>query len=243
MCQFSYLFLVLAFFSSLGFAKSAEHYPENGNPAASANIVGVYEGKFKKWFPLALQLGIDPSFSEEQSKLVKEATRIFVERALSKRVVDCAFNNASKDRPESREDIETKLHSALAPMNISGVFVPSFAFIARYWDDARSVGIGYVGLYFDTDEPMASFSNRHYLHIALNSDHLGTGKSYRFANDLDYWAGVLGHEFLHNLGFQHPSGYSGSFIQEYGHCVQNNGAEEQIISGSEIFDKEVHKDL
>ncbi len=243
MVPISYFFLLLAFLSGASFAKSAAHYPENGNPAASANIVGVYEGKFKKWLPLALQLGIDPSFSEEQGKLVKEATRIFVERALTKRVVDCAFNNASKDRPESREELETKLYSALGMMNINGVFMPSFAFIARYWDDPRSVGIGYVGLYFDTDEPMASFPNRHYLHIALNSDHLGREKTYLFANDIDYWAGVLGHEFLHNLGFQHPSGYSGSFIQEYGYCVQNNGAEEAIISGSEIFDKAVHKDL
>lgn len=240
MLKLFYVFLLIVSLESL--ARSVDHYPEDGHPAASAHIVGVFEGCYGRWLPLSLQLGLDPTFSAEESKLIKDSAKIFVERALNRRVLDCAFNNSTKNKPESRDLIEAQLYSALSPMSVHGVFIPSFAFVARYWDDSKTVGLGYVGLYFDKDEPTASYPDRHYLHVALNSDHLGPGKSYRFSMDAEYWAGVLAHEFLHNLGYQHTSGHAGSFIQEYGHCVSKNGVEEKTIDG-EVFDREVFKDL
>ena len=40
-----------------------------------------------------------------------------------------------------------------------------------------------------------------------------------FSKNPDYWAGVIAHEVLHNLGYEHPKGYPGSFINEFGNCV------------------------
>ena len=59
---------------------------------------------------------------------------------------------------------------------------------------------------------MPGQSDRHYFHIALNSDFLAPSH-YALAEDSDFWAGVMGHEMLHNLGYDHPHGYEGSFIK------------------------------
>jgi len=44
-------------------------------------------------------------------------------------------------------------------------------------------------------------------------------------DDFNYWADVLAHEILHNFGYRHPTGYPGSFIEEFGVCVRLNGVE------------------
>ena len=31
------------------------------------------------------------------------------------------------------------------------------------------------------------------------------------------------HEVLHNLGYAHPNGYEGSFIEEFGLCTRYSG--------------------
>jgi hypothetical protein len=229
------------FFASLAYG-NLSHYPEGGYASHAGTIVGVYEGSYKKYLPLSLQLGMDGSFTQEQTNLIKEATSIFVERALSRDVLNCAYSNTSKGLPASPKQFELQLYSALAILDIKGVNVPSFVFVSRYWDDPKSVGRGFVGLFYDEDKPLAHFSSRHYLHIALNSDHLGPTSTYHLKNDPEYWAGVIAHEVLHNLGYKHSSGYAGSFIQEYGYCVQHNGVDEQRIEG-EIFDTQVFKEL
>lgn len=204
-------------------AQDAKHYPK-GNVAYSGNIIAAPEGSYKGVFPITLQVGVDPSFSEGQQRLIIDAMDVFVERAMEDSILDCAYKRSTKDFPVDRKTFEVQLYSALSPIYVKSSVLPSFAFIARYGSDPESVGIAYLDLFNDRESPLPGYSTRHYLHIALNTDHLGEGSQYSLARDVDYWAGVIGHEFLHNLGYDHPTGYRGSFIKEFGNCIWMNGA-------------------
>ena len=61
------------------------------------------------------------------------------------------------------------------------------------------------------------------MRISLNSDDLGSKSKYFLRNDVDFWAGMVAHEILHNLGYSHPNGYEGSFVREFGYCTQYSG--------------------
>jgi len=43
--------------------------------------------------------------------------------------------------------------------------------------------------------------------------------SYIYGADYHYWAGVIAHEILHNLGYVHPDGYTGTLITSYQDCI------------------------
>lgn len=216
-------------------------YPYNTVERA-ANIEKCYQGTCEGIFPLKLQVGIDYGFSSQQKSILDTALSLFMERALKPHVIDCAYRRSHKDFPVSREKFVAQLLESLRPLPINSLTtIPSFAFIAMYNNDYRSVGVGYVNLFYDTDKPLHPFSHRHYLHIALNSDYLGPGANYFYKNNAEYWAGVIAHEFLHNLGYRHPTGYPGSFIKEYGNCVHTNGIESELVEGLE--DLEVYRKL
>ncbi|MDQ3234678.1 MAG: hypothetical protein M3Q07_22970 [Pseudobdellovibrionaceae bacterium] len=55
--------------------------------------------------------------------------------------------------------------------------------------------------------------------IALNMDLMGDESAFFLKIDRGYWAGVMAHEIAHNLGLNHPTGYPGSFITEFGNCT------------------------
>jgi hypothetical protein len=76
------------------------------------------------------------------------------------------------------------------------------------------------------------------LRVALNSDYFGAKATYHLKNDFDYWAGVLAHEVLHNLGYGHRTGYPGSFIEEFGICVQLNGEQpaQLGLTDTDVYD-------
>lgn len=222
-------------------AADLSRYP-NGNLQHTGTISGEVSGVFKDWLPLSLQYAIDPTFDADQTQILSMALKIFMERGVQKHVLDCAFRNSSKDLPGSRKKIELQLTSALTFLEHNTLYFPSMAFISRYWGDPHSVGLGYVGLFYDEDKPLPGHNFRHYLHVAINSDHLGDTSKYRYRNNVEYWAGVIGHEFLHNLGYRHPTGYSGSFISEYGQCITSNGLEAAALEG-ELQDTEVFKHM
>lgn len=59
--------------------------------------------------------------------------------------------------------------------------------------------------------------------IFLNTKWLGDS-SQSFGEDPEYWAGVISHEILHNLGHSHEKDkYEGLLITEFGNCVETNG--------------------
>ena len=238
---FGSVFITLAVTSVFAIAQNQSRYPRE-NAAYAGDIIGSFRGTFDEFFIVSLQAGVDPSFSHEEKNIIAKGVDVFMKRALQEDVLDCTFANAKKDLPESRDSFKKQLYEAISPIHVEGVRMPAFAFIARYWADSKSVGLGFPGLFYDRDNPLPGYNTRHYLHIALNSDHMGTESDYAFSNNHDYWAGVIGHEFLHNLGYRHPTGYPGSFIKEYGNCVWQNGVSSQILE-QELPDTVVEKEL
>ncbi len=212
---------VLIACQTTAYARDLTNYPYE-NASRCSNIVADFCSSYKRFFETSIQLGLDDNFSDEQRDFVIRAVEAFLERSLSDRVLTCAFHNATRDMPNSRKEFETQLYLSLAPRLVGGVAVPAFLFIARYWDDPGYVGVGYMNLFYDTDMPMPGQKDRHYFHVAINSDYMEP-KKYWAARDERYWAGVIGHEMLHNLGYDHPTGYPGSFIKVYGDCVASNG--------------------
>ena len=215
-------------------------YPRD-NVAYAGDIVAIFEGSYREFLPTSLQVGLDPTFSDDQVAIIKDACQLFIERALMSQVLECAFSRSKKDLPSSRQTFEHELYTALAPVQIGENFFPAFAFIARFWDDPKAVGLGYLNLFNDTDKPLPGYRTRHYLHIALSSDHLGRNGGYYLSRDEGYWAGVIAHEFLHNLGYDHPTGYASSFIKEYGNCIWMNGASAEEPEGT-FNDKVITKE-
>ncbi len=219
--------------------RDATHYPSTG-AYHSTEYLGSYKGRYLNAIALHTQVRVDPSFTDGQKGILKDAMEVFMERALKKETLDCAFAQSTKDLPKSRETIEIDLATALSSFVINGLKVPGFIFIARFWNDPKAVGLGYQNLFYDTSVAMPELGIRSHLHIALNSDFLGYDSRYYFAKDKEYWAGVIGHEFLHNLGYDHPSGYRGSFIEEYGNCLTTNGAKAEAPK-EKVGDRKVEK--
>jgi hypothetical protein len=164
-----------------------------------------------------------------------------LDRALKSHVIDCAYSRAHKDLPATRGEFEVQLYNALSLSYVHDAVMPSFGFIARYSGDSQSVGVGYVNLYYDRDNVLPGHDHRHYLHVALNSDFMGPSSEYVYRDNEEYWAGVIVHEFLHNLGYRHPTGYPGSFIKEYQLCLQGNGQSHDEPEGV-VGDRVVAKD-
>jgi hypothetical protein len=227
---------------STAFAQDVSRYPE-GNVFHSANIDFSMKAGTEEQ-PLFIQVGVDDTFSDEQKKLLRKSLRIFLERSLKKSVLDCTFRNSNKDLPENPVMFASQLYSALSVLKVEDCKIPSFVFIARYSHDPKSVGLGYIGSFYDEDKAFPGQRCRHYLHIAINSDHLGesANSGYRYRANADYWAGVLGHEFLHNFGYVHPGQKSGSFICEYTKCLHRNGADAEDLEG-ELPDIHVEKEI
>lgn len=70
--------------------------------------------------------------------------------------------------------------------------------------------------------------NNQILEISLNGKFIGAGSSYPSSTNKDVWAGVIGHEILHNLGWEHGADNTGSYIGEYGRCIERNGADQPL---------------
>jgi hypothetical protein len=66
------------------------------------------------------------------------------------------------------------------------------------------------------------------LEISLNGKFIGSGSEYPKSTDANVWAGVIAHEILHNLGWEHGSNDSGTYIREYGDCVERNGGDKAL---------------
>lgn len=218
----------------------ATHYPYE-NFAHAGEWSGVYFGKSGET-ELAINLMLDPSFSNSQKSIIKQGMKAFVDRSLRESVLSCAFNSSTKDFPESRQKFKSQMLEALSYRKLDDLTYPGYAYVGRFWNDINAAGLGFINLFYDRSNALPGYKDRHYLHVALNSDHLGEESQYFLARDFEYWAGVLGHEFLHNLGYVHPTGYSGSFVKEYGNCVWKNGTDRDLPEGT-LEDAEVHKDM
>jgi len=175
----------------------------------------------------------DNKFDGFQQALIGPAAKKLHERMNDNqrsKILDCAYKRASKALPRSRQTIDTQLKNIF--VNPASGNRPIKMTVAYMWSEANAVGrapIGNSGQFPEKGD---------LLRVALNSDYFGAQATYHLKDDFDYWAGVLAHEVLHNLGYGHPTGYPGSFIEEFGICVQLNGAQPAQfgLTDSDVYD-------
>jgi hypothetical protein len=131
-------------------------------------------------------------------------------------ILNCSYKRASKDLPKNRKEIDDQLKKVFVdsasgnrPIKMTVTYLSALP---------NTVGLGIIG--------SGEFPEKgDLLRIALSADYFGAKATYPLKNNFDYWAGVMAHEVLHNLGYRHPNGYPGSFIEEFGICTQLNGSQ------------------
>ena len=158
-------------------------------------------------------------FDQEQKQIIREASIRVHERMRSQRsaILACADKRSNRDKQSASgkaindqiDQVFFKTASGGRPINLS---------VVRLWSDNRYAGFAPVGTR-DYRFP----EKGDLLRISLNSDDLGSKSKYFLRNDVDFWAGMVAHEILHNLGYSHPNGYEGSFVREFGYCTQYSG--------------------
>jgi hypothetical protein len=158
-------------------------------------------------------------FDQEQKQLIREASIRVRERMRSQRsaILACANKRSNRDKQSASgkaindqiDQVFFKTASGGRTINLS---------VVRLWSLDDTAGLAPVGTR-DYQFP----EKGDLLRISLNSDKLGSKSQYFLKNDIDYWAGVITHEVLHNLGYDHPNGYEGSFIKEFGRCTRYSG--------------------
>ena len=158
-------------------------------------------------------------FDQEQKQLIREASIRVRERMRSQRsaILACANKRSNRDKQSASgkgindqiEQVFFKRASGGRAINLS---------VVRLWSDSEAAGRAPIGTR-DYQFP----EKGDLLRISLNSDDIGSKSQYFLKNDIDYWAGVIAHEILHNLGYSHPNGYEGSFIKEFGRCTRYSG--------------------
>ncbi|MET0341958.1 MAG: hypothetical protein ABW252_13215 [Polyangiales bacterium] len=197
-------------------------YPA-GHPTYASEGAGHFAG-MAEGVRLSMHLNLDPTFDGWEKALLKDSLRVFMERGLTSQVLSCAIWGSTKDGPTSQAQLLQQLVTAFRERLIQqGTKVPGNVHIARSTNEPKAAAAAFSGLFYNTDRPLFNYTNRHYLYIAVNGDFLG-GDAEPWMSDVDWWAGSIGHEFLHNLGYNHPTGYPGSFVSVYGDCVTSNGA-------------------
>lgn len=61
------------------------------------------------------------------------------------------------------------------------------------------------------------------LHIYLNSRFLNSDTPFPNGKNPDLWAGVIAHEIMHNLGYEHGSDANGTYIGTVQNCIAGSG--------------------
>src|SRR5690242_2151996 len=127
----SFLLLSSLSVSSVAIARDLTRYPDDSVKFAS-NISVFVKGSFKGVFPLGLQVGIDETFGVDEREIIHKALEILMSRALSGRVIDCAYRNSEKDMPTNKSKFESQLFESLRPIQNGDLMMPALAFISRY---------------------------------------------------------------------------------------------------------------
>lgn len=183
------------------------------------------------------QVYVDPTFSAEQKSTIKAAMAILEARGWNDEMLKCATNASNKDFPNFSMTWRTLAltgehrwkfqRTGATSVGLAFVGKPAKIYISRIWNDGIALARGWLNILPHSEDGI-EFS------IALNSDFMVP--PYSSHKDPEFWAGVIAHEQLHNLGLNHPTGYTGSYMYEFGNCIRFNGqvsnlAEEVIPAG------------
>jgi hypothetical protein len=63
------------------------------------------------------------------------------------------------------------------------------------------------------------YHNANHLRIRLNGKYLNSTDPFSKGTDSNVWTGTIMHEILHNLGWDHPNGYPGTYITLAEECA------------------------
>jgi hypothetical protein len=174
---------------------------------------------------------IDPKFSATERNFIKNALEITVERIQDRSVwqtvkdtykfaypkAETLSNSGVCDSIDSRRNL---LFHQLFQISSSNGFNPNNQFpeiLIHYRNiPPKKDTIGWVGYaYYDRVNVYWDFANSRWeqsgsFSIYLNEHYLQQAGIYK---DVNYWAGTIGHEMLHNLGHQHPDSTDAKYQQ------------------------------
>lgn len=190
----------------------------------------------------ALRWGFQSSgnlrFSSTNQDLIKRGMNVLSRRVDSSSVWQCAKANHRRWKVNnSGQDITTverhrsfvRLHEAAFR---SGT-IPSITF-TPYNENSNSMGRAFVGgfvkaKFVETTSlvPMYNFDGQ--FKVQINLSNLNSSEW----SDPDVWAGVVFHEMLHQMGYNHDVGVydDDMFITVMGDCVESNGRFQSRRSG------------
>jgi hypothetical protein len=196
------------------------HYPD-GDPAKARSSATELLFRAQAQTPgisrifVVGDLYVDSTFTQSQKDIIAKAYKLAKDRLGLPLVRECADSNSNKDKADVFYKVGNSRSTTVR--------------ISRIWDEPDVVGKGYINI-VKTYRPSGGATGiripagfEEDFIIALNSDYIGNQSLWKGFSSPDYWAGVITHEMLHNLGLRHPNGYEGSYIEVYGDCVWHNG--------------------
>jgi len=161
---------------------------------------------------------IDPQFGPAESRLLKDALAIFYERFLQYHPAGCpelctrtaykweAINRSHFKSAEDSRDIIEVQRSRLSMNNSLGKAFPhvelEYANVDEDWLAKAHVGIVKISPGIE-DEEAGPYPVTGTFKILINDFYLNNASKYRHYSSPAYWAGVIAHEALHNLGHRH----------------------------------------
>ncbi|MEN3334885.1 MAG: hypothetical protein V7641_4250 [Blastocatellia bacterium] len=213
--------------------------------AASSLFPGVAKAKNTAYHKIE-------GFNEKQERIIDQAVDIAVSRLQDKQIWEKTYQKAKlpfvsdeaiklsnlSDTPEERKNLLLRQLGCLSKANGPNDDEPAFPNIyihAEYIEGGSWVGrapLDTVTIYWD--EEVKEFRQRGKFSVTLNSAYVGRDGIY---SSVDYWAGTIAHEMLHNLGHQHgdsksDKNYSDYQINVLDRVVASNGANDKGVLGS-----------
>lgn len=188
-----------------------------------------------------INYSVSKTFTQRQYEIIQRAMRAIAERMLDPRMCDNAINQkkdwhyavhnveGSGAWKGSKEQFLNWFKNVQLPVLREKGF-PRLQLLPEFAKDsgwAAWAPVGTMKTYFES--PKDGFSLRPFasvtgtFEVTLNTSLIGD-PGYSLGSDSDYWAGVICHEMLHNLGHEHAKGdYDSVFIRRYQNAVRFSG--------------------
>lgn len=221
------------------------------------NVTRTYYQIKKKYVPdsvttyFSVVAGISNDFTQEQIEIIKDAFIIFAQRAVAHNgnpVTDCIIKYAKTFPRNQALPFPASPVTNPAVGEFGKIYVALFTSLGMFvTDDGQFSPQEYRTLLinrFDQDPIVDTgtgrksytlgkaginiFSINFLLEISLNGKFIGSGSEYPGSKSTDVWAGTITHEILHNLGWEHGSSNTDTYIGEYGDCVERNGTDKSL---------------
>lgn len=172
-------------------------------------------------------LYINRDFNPKQHRAIVRATRLMALQVMQNKTLDCAYDYANRDYEAPSPDEDKALLRQAFWQSL--VYVDEQASLVADTVTLPQGGDLYIDG-FDISESMAHglalldlYPKERIFWIYLNRDFIESRLSLLVPSSPEIWAGIIAHEMMHNLGWDHPNGYEGSLITEFGNCISHEG--------------------